>query len=220
MSSRGRGSGTVSGVAHGSPAGGERIRAAEVVAALSLATDLAIGVPLEHGLQSALFAMRLSERLNVDPETASKAYYVSLLAYVGCTAGAETAAELFGGEDALTAHAGPSRFGSRAESMAGIMRALAPSDRTQPVRAVVAARKLPQRRQGIQAPRAGVLRGRGDAERPARPVRLRPGAVRPLHRALGRQRRREQREGRRDPAAAADRARGSRYRVPAHARRR
>ena len=67
-----------------------------------------------------------------------------LLAYVGCTAGAETAAELFGGEDALTAHAGPSRFGSRAESMAGIMRALAPPDRTQPVRAVVAARKLPR----------------------------------------------------------------------------
>ena len=63
---------------------------------------------------------------------------------MGCTAGAETAAELFGGEDALTAHAGPSRFGSRAESMAGIMRALAPPDRAPPVRAVVAARKLPR----------------------------------------------------------------------------
>ncbi len=144
VKNRGSASGTVSLVAHESPASGERIRAAEVVAALSLATDLGIGVPLEHGLQSALFAMRLSERLDVDPETASEAYYVCLLAYVGCTAGAETAAELFGGEDALTAHAGPSRFGSRAESMAGIMRALAPPDRAQPVRAVVAARKLPR----------------------------------------------------------------------------
>ena len=34
--------------------GGERVRAAEVIAALSLATDLGIGVPLEHGLQSTL----------------------------------------------------------------------------------------------------------------------------------------------------------------------
>ena len=52
--------------------GGERVRAAEVMAALSLATDLGIGVPLEHGLQSTLVAMRLGERLGVDPDTASQ----------------------------------------------------------------------------------------------------------------------------------------------------
>ena len=74
------------------PAGAEQIRAAEVVAALSLATDLAIGVPLEHGLQSALFAMRLCDRLDVDSDMAAQTYYMCLLAYVGCTAGAETAA--------------------------------------------------------------------------------------------------------------------------------
>jgi hypothetical protein len=48
--------------------GTERVRAAEVIAALSLATDLGIGVPLEHGLQSKLVAMRLGERLGVDPD--------------------------------------------------------------------------------------------------------------------------------------------------------
>jgi len=37
--------------------GGERVRAADVIAALSLATDLGIGVPLEHGLHSTLFAI-------------------------------------------------------------------------------------------------------------------------------------------------------------------
>jgi hypothetical protein len=37
-----------------------------------LATDLGTGVPLEHGLQSTLFAMRLAERLGVDAETASQ----------------------------------------------------------------------------------------------------------------------------------------------------
>ena len=47
---------------------GERLRAAEVIAALSLATDLGIGVPLEHGLQSALFARRLSDRVGVNAE--------------------------------------------------------------------------------------------------------------------------------------------------------
>jgi len=126
------------------PAGAEQIRAAEVVAALSLATDLAIGVPLEHGLQSALFAMRLCDRLDVDSDAAAQTYYMCLLAYVGCTAGAETAAELFGGEAELTARAAASRFGSQSESLVGIMRALAPPGRSAPVRAVVAARKLPR----------------------------------------------------------------------------
>jgi hypothetical protein len=53
---------------------GERVRAAEVIAALSLATDLATRLPLEHGLESTLAAMRLSERLGVDDETARQTY--------------------------------------------------------------------------------------------------------------------------------------------------
>ena len=63
-----------------------------MIAALSLATDLGIGVPLEHGLHSTLFAMRLGERLGVDSETASQTFYACLLFYVGCTADAEAAA--------------------------------------------------------------------------------------------------------------------------------
>jgi len=58
---------------------GDRVRAAEVIAALSLATDLGIGVPLEHGLHSTLFAMRLGERLGVDSETASQTYHACLV---------------------------------------------------------------------------------------------------------------------------------------------
>jgi len=50
-----------------------------VIAALSLATDLGIGVPLEHGLQSTLIAMRLGELLGVDLATASQTYYAYLL---------------------------------------------------------------------------------------------------------------------------------------------
>ena len=47
---------------------GESIRAAEAITTLSPATDLGIGMPLEHGSQSTLFAMRLADRLNVDGE--------------------------------------------------------------------------------------------------------------------------------------------------------
>jgi hypothetical protein len=53
------------------PRGAERVRTAEVIATLSLATDLATGLPLEHGLRSTLVAMRLAERLGVDPQTAA-----------------------------------------------------------------------------------------------------------------------------------------------------
>jgi HD-GYP domain-containing protein (c-di-GMP phosphodiesterase class II) len=124
--------------------GGERVRAAEVIAALSLATDLGIGVPLEHGLQSTLFAMRLAERLGVDSDTASQTYYACLLFYVGCTADAEVAAETFGDDDALTTFAMPARFGSKPEMVAGIMRALASPGSPAPVRAVQIARGMPR----------------------------------------------------------------------------
>jgi HD-GYP domain-containing protein (c-di-GMP phosphodiesterase class II) len=124
--------------------GGERVRAAEVMAALSLATDLGIGVPLEHGLQSTLLAMRLGELLGVDSDTASQTYYACLLFYVGCTADAEVAAETFGDDDALTTFAMPARFGSRTEMMAGIMRALANSGSPAPMRAMQIARGMPR----------------------------------------------------------------------------
>jgi HD-GYP domain-containing protein (c-di-GMP phosphodiesterase class II) len=124
--------------------GGERVRAAEVMAALSLATDLGIGVPLEHGLHSTLLAMRLGELLGVDPETASQTYYACLLFYVGCTADAEIAAETFGGDDALTTYALPARFGSRPEMAAGVMRALASPTSPAPVRAMQVVRGLPK----------------------------------------------------------------------------
>jgi HD-GYP domain-containing protein (c-di-GMP phosphodiesterase class II) len=122
----------------------ERVRVAEVIASLSLATDLGIGVPLEHGLHSTLLAMRLADRLEVDAQTAADTYYACLLFYVGCTANADVAAELFGADDSLTAYASPSRFGSRVEMTAGFLRAVAPPDGTPMVRAGQLVRNLPR----------------------------------------------------------------------------
>jgi HD-GYP domain-containing protein (c-di-GMP phosphodiesterase class II) len=130
--------------------GTERVRAAEVMAALSLATDLGIGVPLEHGLQSTLLAMRLGERLGVDADTASQTYYACLLFYVGCTADAEVAAETFGDDDALTTHALPARFGARPEMLAGLLRALASSGSPAPVRVMQIARGMPRAARGFK----------------------------------------------------------------------
>jgi HD-GYP domain-containing protein (c-di-GMP phosphodiesterase class II) len=115
-----------------------------VIAALSLATDLGIGVPLEHGLDSTVIAMRLCERLGVDPETASQTYYACLLFYVGCTATVEVAADIFGDESALTRYATPVRFGSRPQMVAGMLRAVAPPDGAALVRALQIARGLPR----------------------------------------------------------------------------
>ena len=104
----------------------EEVRAAEVIGSLSLATDLGIGVPLEHGLLSTLVAVRLADRLGVDEETAQSVFYSCLLFYVGCTAGAELAADVFGADDALTTYGTPVRFGSRVEMVRGMLRAVAP----------------------------------------------------------------------------------------------
>lgn len=126
------------------PPSGERVSTAEIIAALSLATDLGIGVPLEHGLHSTLFAMRLGERLGVDSETAAQTYYACLLFYIGCTATASTAAEIFDEDDALTTYATPVRFGSRPQLAAGMFRAVAPPSGAPLARALKIARGVPK----------------------------------------------------------------------------
>ena len=73
------------------------IRAAEAIAALCLGTDLAMGLPFEHGLHSTLIAMRLAERLEVDRATATETYFACLLMYVRLHHRRGEAAETFGG---------------------------------------------------------------------------------------------------------------------------
>src|SRR5688572_5557620 len=61
-----------------------KIRLAEVIASLALATDLATGQPLEHGLRRTLLAVWLGEELGLEEEDLSTTYYVALLGSVGC----------------------------------------------------------------------------------------------------------------------------------------
>jgi HD-GYP domain-containing protein (c-di-GMP phosphodiesterase class II) len=126
------------------PAGGDEVRTAEVIAALSLPTDLFLGVPLEHGLHSTLVAMGICDKMGVDAETAQQAYYLCLLFYVGCTATVDISTRIFDDVDGITKYATPSRFASRAGWTAGVIRAIAPPGGTPTVRALQFARGFPR----------------------------------------------------------------------------
>jgi HD-GYP domain-containing protein (c-di-GMP phosphodiesterase class II) len=72
------------------------IRTAEVVGALSLATDLGTGQPLEHALRTAVLAVRLGELAGASAQELADTYYVALLHASGCTSNGHEATQLFG----------------------------------------------------------------------------------------------------------------------------
>jgi HD-GYP domain-containing protein (c-di-GMP phosphodiesterase class II) len=75
------------------------VRLAEVLAALSLATDAGNGFPLEKSLRNAVIAVRLGERAGLAGQELADAYYVAMLRSIGCTAYAAETAALLGGDD-------------------------------------------------------------------------------------------------------------------------
>jgi hypothetical protein len=86
---------------YAAPVTGSGVRLAELMAALSMATDLGMGQPLETALSSCVVAMRLGEALGLDASTLRTAYYYALLRYIGCNAHSDAMAALFGDELAL-----------------------------------------------------------------------------------------------------------------------
>src|SRR3954452_11664606 len=82
-----------------------RVRLAELVAMISLGTDLGMGQPMEHVMRQSLIALRLAERLGLDETTRGVVYYVGLIAWVGCHVDAYEQAKGFGDDMALKADA-------------------------------------------------------------------------------------------------------------------
>jgi HD-GYP domain-containing protein (c-di-GMP phosphodiesterase class II) len=80
-----------------------QLRLAELVATLSIATDLGTGHPMERALRACLFALRLGDAFRCDEATLADVYYVTLLRFAGCAADARHRAALFGDEIALGA---------------------------------------------------------------------------------------------------------------------
>lgn len=99
------------------------LRLAELVAALSLATDLGTGQPLEHALRTCLLSLELSRRSGVGADRLADVYYLSLLRFVGCTADASETAAMAGGDDiALIAEMSPAFMGSPSEQLRVVAR--------------------------------------------------------------------------------------------------
>ena len=88
-------------LAEGDVSGG--VRLVELVAALSLATDLGLGLPQEHVLRQTTIAARLAALAGLSDAQQVAVYYTSLLAWVGCVSDSHELAKWFGDEAHLRA---------------------------------------------------------------------------------------------------------------------
>src|SRR5919198_2561009 len=62
------------------------LRTADLMAALSLASDLAVGLPAEHAVRSCYIAMHVADQMQLPAEQRVDLYYAELLMDAGCTA--------------------------------------------------------------------------------------------------------------------------------------
>lgn len=77
------------------------VRLAELMASLSVATDLGMGQPLDYAMTTCIVAIRLGQALGFDEPTMRDVYYAALLRYIGCNADTQWLASIVGDEIAL-----------------------------------------------------------------------------------------------------------------------
>jgi HD-GYP domain-containing protein (c-di-GMP phosphodiesterase class II) len=130
------------------------VRVAEITATLSLATDLGMGYPLEHGLRSTLIALGLAERLDLDRAALREVYDVSQLLYIGCTVETHVFAGFFGDELEARAAAAPVVWGRPAELQRAFLGRLG-AGQTGIARLAAAARALPDVKRELDAGASG-----------------------------------------------------------------
>src|SRR5215470_4109838 len=99
--------------------GTPRLRLAELMAALSLATDLGMGQPLEQALRTCLIAIELAGRLGLAADEIAEVFYLALLRFLGCTADAHELAELVGGDDIAARGASAPQVGGSLRELSG-----------------------------------------------------------------------------------------------------
>ncbi len=103
-----------------------QLRLAEAAGVLSLSTDLAMGQPLEHGLRTAILAVRLADALGLSQHEQATVFYTGLLHFAGCTADSEIDAGFFGDELAARPAMMSAFLGSRRELVSTAMRVAHP----------------------------------------------------------------------------------------------
>lgn len=107
-------------------AGGRPLQLAEIVGVLSLASDLAMGEPLEHGLRTTLIASRLAKLMGLPDAQQASVFYVALLHYAGCTAEGQVDTKFFGDEIAARPHMMAAMFGPRWRFLGTALRVMHP----------------------------------------------------------------------------------------------
>ena len=95
----------------------DRVRLAELVAALSLGIDLGFGQPMEHVLRQCMIALRLAECVGLGEEERSVVYYTALLVNVGCHSDAHEQAKWFGDDIAMKS----GKYDHELGSMSGVL---------------------------------------------------------------------------------------------------
>ena len=80
----------------GDPVGSEEVRLVELLAALSIATDLGMGQAPEKAVRACLVATHLARTLDLPERDVQDVYYCTLMQHLGCTAPAHEVAYLFG----------------------------------------------------------------------------------------------------------------------------
>jgi HD-GYP domain-containing protein (c-di-GMP phosphodiesterase class II) len=102
------------------------LRLAEAVGVLSLATDLAMGQPLEHGLRTAVLAVRIAQAMGLPEDSQVTVFYTGLLHFAGCTAESEIDAGFFGDELSARPQMMAVAFGTRLDLIATATRVAHP----------------------------------------------------------------------------------------------
>ena len=164
--------------------GSGSLRLAEAAAVLSLATDLAMGQPLEHGLRTAVLAVRTAAALGLPEQDLAAVFYTGLLHFAGCTAGSEIDARFLGDELAVRPQLMGALYGSRLGLVTTAVRAVYPG--SPPACAGSGGGQVCRRRPGGVPPVGRQpLRGRGVAGRSDGPDGAGSGCAAAPVRAVG-----------------------------------
>src|SRR5262245_44179705 len=102
------------------------LRLAELLASVSLATDLGTGQPAGHALRTCTVGAALAEEMGCGPEEIRTVHQFALLRFLGCTSDAAETAALVGGDDrAINAAMAPVLRGSGREMLGRLVRSVA-----------------------------------------------------------------------------------------------
>lgn len=102
------------------------LRLAELLASISLATDLGTGQPIGHALRTCVIATALAEEIGLGTDDIRTVHQFALLRFLGCTSDAAETAAAVGGDDlAYNAAMAPVVMGSSREILRRHVRSVA-----------------------------------------------------------------------------------------------